>query len=434
MIAAAIAATAFAPPSPHPSPEARSAAADLLADKETSGQRRFARARHQIIREGHAGVGSARALSSSGDSCEQPPGRAALARIPPTIWPSSQAHRIDGTADIVGDEIAFDYHRAGVAIDRDHRHHAHHTDRSCGWRETSPPRIGRARGVAGSRSARAHARHRRARWKVRPPRRRGQCDHQQYRAHRPAPAHFRRRSRSLSPAPWRPRSRVASPVITVTREANAPRPCAMRSVCPWTTRNTSCSLTPSTSPQICAMTVSTPWPTDAAPVTTSTAPLVLRLHVHLIEWTNPTSRQRRRQAQRTNKFAGATPRVPSRCRDASTGSLRARGRAVRVHVAEVQHDPRCRACRATGGTASRKRRSDCAAAPRSDQYQAALRLHANAFAHERALEAARRPIGPAWRFVGEANVADSPIGRHPIGAGQHGGGEYRRSRASVART
>ena len=41
-------------------------------------------------------------------------------------------------------------------------------------------------------------------------------------------------------APWRapsvPASRVASPVITVTREANAPMPWSMRSVRPWTTR------------------------------------------------------------------------------------------------------------------------------------------------------------------------------------------------------
>ena len=38
-------------------------------------------------------------------------------------------------------------------------------------------------------------------------------------------------------------------------------------------------------------------------------------------------------------------------------------------------------------------------------------------AHERALEPSRRAIGAARRLVGEADMADRPIGRHAIGPG-----------------
>ena len=45
------------------------------------------------------------------------------------------------------------------------------------------------------------------------------------------------------------------------------------------------------------------------------------------------------------------------------------------------------------------------------------------FAHERAFEPSRGAIGPARRLVGEADMTDRPIRRHPIRARQHRGGK-----------
>ena len=59
--------------------------------------------------------------------------------------------------------------------------------------------------------------------------------------------------------------------MTVAREANAPMPSAIRSVLPWVTRMASGG-TPRASAQIWASAVSMPWPTEAAPVTTSMPP------------------------------------------------------------------------------------------------------------------------------------------------------------------
>ena len=76
--------------------------------------------------------------------------------------------------------------------------------------------------------------------------------------------------RELVAARW-----VALPVITVTREAKAPMPSRMRSVWPWMTRIDVERHADSASAQTWAITVSTPCPTDAAPVTTSTRPSAL---------------------------------------------------------------------------------------------------------------------------------------------------------------
>ena len=48
-----------------------------------------------------------------------------------------------------------------------------------------------------------------------------------------------------------------------------------------------------------------------------------------------------------------------------------------------------------------------------------------ALAHERALVAPRRAIGPGRGLVGQPDVTGRPIGRYDIGAGQHGRGQIR---------
>ena len=106
-----------------------------------------------------------------------------------------------------------------------------------------------------------------------------------------------------------------------------------------------------------------PGPTEAAPVTTSTAPSVSTVDPHAVERPEPAllhehAQRRRRPVRRLARAAARRAAAPSQ----SIGGQRLVEQ--RRHSRRNRTRPRCRACRAAARRASRPWRSDCAAAPR----------------------------------------------------------------------
>ena len=134
------------------------------------------------------------------------------------------------------------------------------------------------------------------------------------------------------------------------------------------------------------------------------------------------SSRRRRQVPRPTHSPPARRRWRSSC---SASHLKAVERLVDQAgiIAGIEHDvgPSVASGRRYGisSLATRlRRRTSIAINPQSRRD----RVH-QPLAHERALEPSRGAIGAAGRLVGEADMADRPIGRHAIRPRQHCGRE-----------
>ena len=231
-IAAAIAApTALIPPSPAPFNPIGLSGLGASSEMMTLDRGNFPHRWHQIVGE----CDRQRLAAIVVEKLFQQRATQALGHA--TRQLSLHQHRIDRLADVEGNQVAQHFHRTGFPI---HLHHGGvHAVRVVHMVGVEPA-LGRKPGRTVAQRLRCrrqmagHVAERDggARRGVR-------CEplcRRQYRANPAELAATRPQPRS----PWRELSgrarRAASPVMTVTREAKAPMPCAIRSVWPCTTR------------------------------------------------------------------------------------------------------------------------------------------------------------------------------------------------------
>ena len=169
------------------------------------------------------------------------------------------------------------------------------------------------------------------------------------------------------------------------------------------------------------MAVSTPCPIEATPVTTSIAPLGATSMRTLSNGPSPLFSTNMAKPQPTFSPA-ARRRLSARLHRRPVGGGQQLVDQLRV-VAGVVDD--VGAERAEAERVGHGAFVDEVAAADFDGVDAGLGGDGvdQPLAHEGGLVAAGRAIGAAGRLVGQPDVADGAIGRHAIGAGQHGGGE-----------
>ena len=358
MAAATAAPTALAPPSPAPfNPSGLSGLGASSRDQHID-RRHFARGRHQIIGESHRQRLAALVVEELFEQRAADALREAADDLP------LDQHRIDGPADIVGDEIALDRRRRRCRDRCARPQCARRRDSSCGRCGTIPrPKARGAR--AAQASSRAQARCAISPRVTEGPGRGVVAHHLAVddveRVGRRAAA-VRRRPRSPWRAPRARRSRVASPVMTVTREANAPMPNSMRSVWPWMTRTRAIVDAERIGADLRDHgldALGPPRPRRRPPRPRRRC----RRDRAPVERAEPALLHEQRNAG-ADEFAGGARRSTSRLQARPIRPPPAPCRAAR-HSRRNRARPRCRACRAAARRAFRRRRSDCAAAPRS---------------------------------------------------------------------